>query len=165
MLRKWVLPAFLILLLFAATGLKAQTLINNTVEVAPLSYYSANITAKEDNVKVNITIYVISGPAVDLLLLDTENFNLFKQQMSGSLSYNVSALIGVQSTKSFSKIVTLSKAGTYYIVIVNWDLSQTSSVKILVKGLEEEMGIGGILLLVGLGAVVVMGIFLLKRRK
>ena len=157
---KWVGLLFLSLLFLGfVVGVEAA---ESTFDVPPTGYYTISFELSGD-ATVHVEFKVLSGPAVDFLLLDEENYQLFRSQIDEGY-YQVQGYIVLQSVRSFERSVSLS-AGKYYFVVVNWDLSETASCSINYSVESGGGSLAGFLFLVVSVAVVVgLIVFVLRRR-
>jgi len=130
-------------------------------DVSPASYYYTSFTLAS-SASVHIVFKVLSGPAVDFLLLDESNFQLFKSQIDEGY-YQVDSYLTLQNVRSFDRSVSLG-SGKYYIVVVNWDLFDTATCSLMYEA-EGGGSAGGLLVLIMVVVgVVLVGLFLYRRR-
>ncbi len=122
MKNKIIYAGILVMTIISAISIPvlADTLLNEGKQISSnqFAYYSFSGT-KDTKIDVNFTIS--SGGAVNLLLMDSANYNTFSTACSGGTSGTFQYYIAGSSLSSVSKSYsfTLPETQTYYVIIDN----------------------------------------------
>lgn len=156
-----------------STPVMADTLLNEGKQITSgqFAYYSFSGT-KGATINVNFTIS--SGNAVNLMLMDSTNYNAFSTactgNTAGSFQYYVSGSSLASVSKSYS--FTLPETQTYYVIIdnagcVNGGATPTGSVtyQIIISTGSNSASTPGFVLPTFLGALLVVGVIFTFQKK
>ncbi len=165
-----VLIVFLVLLLPTA-AMAQEEVINETttINADEIKYYSFS---GEEGVTITVSINVTSGGPIDILLLDSSNFQTYKNAFVSGSSTNFEYYVdgSALSVKSKTYEFTLPSSQTYYIVIENADFTSGGAspqgsvdVKIVVSTSQSAPGFELLLLLPTL--IMMSMIVILKKRR
>ncbi len=134
-----------------------------TIDVPPMQYYSTSFETSTDNIAVHVKVEVLSGPAIDVLLMDEANYNVFVQQIQNGY-YQVNVYMNYQNVRKVDRDIKLGEKGRYYLVLINMDQSEKSTVSYEITSVSSEGSLGGLLFLVVI-VIIPIAIYLYKKKK
>lgn len=142
----------------------ADTLIDETITIVAGTYRSYYIDTNYDNVRLIISIEVLSGNDITVHITDETNYEKWSKGESAS------GYLTKYKTGSISEEITLGPEGRYYVILDNsYSIITGKSVQVLIEAeLSFDLSNFNLLILgffavTGVGGILVV-IFILNRR-
>jgi hypothetical protein len=119
---KYVLPLFVLLFLVVNPVLAQDSLFDETKTISDnqIWYIHASLKGGES---YEFSLTVESGDAIDLIAMDTTNFNIYKTafEASSTAEFSYLSTYSAKSIKSKSYTITFDETKTVYFVVENAD--------------------------------------------
>lgn len=150
------ITSLLLLMIILPSSASAETIVDETINISGLSIDGYSFTTEQDNIKISVSVEVTSGNDITLFIADRAN--ALKAYSLETFEYYLLREDIVQGNYD----TTLGSEGTYDVILDNLD--SLTGVTVAIK-IDLESTTDYIIYLVIIGVVVIVGIYLWRRRK